>query len=51
LIKGNINLRPTQPRLAVSRIETTRGYPVAELHWFEANGIGQRKIRIKRFLD
>jgi hypothetical protein len=27
---------------------TTR---VAELHWFEAHGIGRRKMRIKRFLD
>jgi hypothetical protein len=24
---------------------------LAELHWFEAHGIGRRKIRIKRFLD
>ncbi len=24
---------------------------VAELHWFEAHGIGKRKIRIKHFLD
>jgi hypothetical protein len=24
---------------------------VAELHWFEAHGIGKRKMRIKRFLD
>lgn len=23
----------------------------AEIHWFEAHGIGKRKIRIKRFLD
>ena len=23
----------------------------AELHWFEAHGIGRKKIRIKRFLD
>ena len=23
----------------------------AEVHWFEAHGIGRRKIRIKRFLD
>lgn len=23
----------------------------AELHWFEAHGIGRRKIKIKRFLD
>jgi len=24
---------------------------VAEVHWFEAHGIGKKKIRIKRFLD
>ncbi len=24
---------------------------IAELHWFEAHGMGRRKIRIKRFLD
>jgi len=24
---------------------------IAELHWFEAHGIGKRKMRIKRFLD
>ena len=24
---------------------------VAELHWYEAHGIGRRKIKIKRFLD
>ncbi len=23
----------------------------AEVHWFEAHGIGKRKMRIKRFLD
>jgi len=23
----------------------------AELHWFEAHGIGKRKMRIKRYLD
>jgi len=23
----------------------------AELHWFEAHGIGRKKTRIKRFLD
>ena len=27
---------------------TIRG---AELHWFEAHGIGRKKMRIKRFLD
>ena len=24
---------------------------MAEVHWFEAHGIGKRKMRIKRFLD
>ena len=24
---------------------------VAELHWYEANGIGRRRIKIKHFLD
>ena len=23
----------------------------AEVHWFEAHGLGKKKIRIKRFLD
>ena len=24
---------------------------LAELHWYEAHGIGKRKIKIKRFVD
>ena len=24
---------------------------LAEIHWYEAHGIGKRKIKIKRFLD
>lgn len=24
---------------------------LAELHWYEAHGIGRKKIKIKRFLD
>jgi hypothetical protein len=24
---------------------------LAELHWFEAHGIGKKKLRIKRYLD
>lgn len=24
---------------------------MAEVHWFEAHGIGKRKMRIKRYLD
>lgn len=24
---------------------------LAELHWFQAHGIGKKKMRIKRFLD
>jgi len=26
-------------------------FRIAEMHWFEAHGIGRRKMRIKRFLD
>lgn len=25
--------------------------PRAELHWYEAHGIGRKKMKIKRFLD
>ena len=32
-------------RLSDSTVRT------AEVHWFEAHGIGKRKMRIKRFLD
>ena len=24
---------------------------IAEVHWYEAHGIGKRKVKIKRFLD
>jgi len=24
---------------------------MAEVHWFEAHGVGKRKLRIKRFID
>ena len=24
---------------------------VAEIHWYEAHGIGKRKLKVKRFLD
>ena len=27
------------------------GVRKAELHWYEAHGIGRRKLKIKRFLD
>lgn len=30
---------------------TTGNVRRAELHWYEAHGIGRRKIKIKRFLD
>jgi len=32
-------------RLANGRIQTV------ELHWYEAHGIGKRKLKIKRYLD
>jgi hypothetical protein len=27
------------------------GHRSAELHWYEAHGVGKRKMKIKRFLD
>ncbi|MGI4791931.1 MAG: hypothetical protein ACRYFS_24170 [Janthinobacterium lividum] len=24
---------------------------IAEVHWYEANGVGRRRMKIKRFLD
>jgi hypothetical protein len=39
-LKGNATVR-----LANGRI------PMAELHWYEAHGIGKKKMKIKRFLD
>ena len=32
------------------RLESGRIRKV-ELHWYEANGVGKKKIKIKRFLD
>lgn len=32
-------------RLASGRIQR------AEIHWYEAHGVGQRRMKIKRFLD
>lgn len=34
----------------VERI-STRHIRLAELHWFEAHGIGKRQMKIKRWLD
>lgn len=36
--------------VAPVRVESG-GVRVAELHWYEAHGIGRRKMKIKRFLD
>jgi len=36
----------------VARIRLPHGaVRTAELHWYEAHGIGKRKLKIKRFLD
>jgi len=39
-LKGNTNVRLANGTLRV-----------VELHWYEAHGIGQRDIKIKRYLD
>ena len=36
--------------IAKVRLETGRILK-AELHWYEAHGVGRKKIKIKRFLD
>ena len=38
--KGVANVRLSDGRIRL-----------AEMHWFEAHGIGKRKMRIKRYLD
>jgi hypothetical protein len=36
----------------VARVELTTGdVRMAELHWYEAHGIGKRLIKVKRLLD
>ena len=39
-------------RKGVARVELSDGTGrLAELHWYEATGIGRREIKIKRYLD
>ena len=36
----------------IARIRLTNGsIRKAEIHWYEAHGIGRKKMKIKRFLD
>ncbi len=36
----------------IARVRLTTGHVRrAEVHWYEAHGIGRRKMKIKRFLD
>jgi len=36
----------------VARVRLEHGnLRLAELHWYEAHGVGRRKVKIKRFLD
>ena len=36
----------------IGRIRLENGnIRLAELHWYEAHGIGKKKIKIKRFMD
>ncbi len=36
----------------IAYIRLTRGsIRKAEIHWYEAHGVGRKKIKIKRFLD
>ena len=39
-------------RKGVALVRLTGGnVRLAELHWYEANGIGRREFKIKRFID
>ena len=36
----------------IARVHLTNGnVRTAEIHWYEAHGIGRKKMKIKRFLD
>jgi hypothetical protein len=39
-------------RKGIARIELSDGtVRLAELHWYEATGVGRRELKIKRYLD
>ncbi len=39
-------------RKGVAKVRLKNGsIRLAEIHWYEAHGIGKRKIKIKKFLD
>ena len=39
-------------RKGIARIEISDGtVRLAELHWYEATGVGRRELKIKRYLD
>jgi hypothetical protein len=39
-------------RKGIARVRLAEGQiRMAEVHWYEAHGIGRRKMKIKRFLD
>jgi hypothetical protein len=61
-VSGNIRILPVlRRRFGQARWRKRKGVATvrladgtirrAELHWFEAHGIGRRLMRIKRFLD
>jgi hypothetical protein len=61
-VSGNMRILPVlRRRLGQARWSKRKGVATvrlaagtlrrAELHWFEAHGIGRRLMRIKRFLD
>lgn len=61
-ISGSIRILPVlcrrfgqarwRKRKGVATVRLADGTPRrAEIHWFEAHGVGRRLMRIKRFLD
>jgi hypothetical protein len=55
------DIRRLQKRFGVARWRKLKGVAIvrlqngetrrAEVHWYEAHGIGRRKLKMKRFLD
>ena len=51
-LKARFGGRRWRKRKGVATVQLSSGEQVqAELHWYEAHGVGRRKIKIKRFME
>ncbi|WP_233258691.1 hypothetical protein [[Phormidium] sp. ETS-05] len=52
LLKASYGGRRWRKLKGVALVQLINGnIRLAELHWYEAHGVGKRKMKIKRFLD